>query len=274
VNRVRHSILFALALAWLDASSGFAHAQAAAPAAPSSSQTHADTLFDEGKTKLAEQNYAEACPLFAGSFAMDPATGTLLALALCHERAGEVKIAINEYRDTAERAAKEGRADRAQAASKRADELEAKLEPEPAAVPPPVLAKPKRKPAPIRPLPPPPEPRASGGLTTWQWIGVTTASAGVLTLGASAGFAAHAASLNDDSKDVCDGDLCTPEGRSTRLDAVSAGNVASAMALTGAVLVTTGAALFFSTGSNRSDDLALSPWVTENSAGAAASGRF
>lgn len=269
MKRVRRSIplQLALALALLAACDSAARAEAAA---------HADALFNEGKAKLAEQNYAEACPLFAGSFAMDPATGTLLALALCHERAGEVETAIEEYRDVADRAQKEGRADRAQAASKRADELEAKLEPEPAAVPPPppVVVKKQHKAAPIRPLPPEPEPRASAGLTTWQWIGVATASAGVLALGASAGFAVHAASLNDDSKDVCDGDLCTAQGRSTRLDAVSAGNVASAMALTGAVLVTTGAVIFFSTGSNSSDELALSPWVTQSSAGASASGRF
>lgn len=265
MKRVPRWMLFPIALACLAASGSHAHAQAAA---------HADTLFNEGKAKLAEQNYAEACPLFAGSFAMDPATGTLLALALCHERAGEVKTAIKEYRDAAGRAEKEGRADRARAASKRADELEAKLEPEPAIVPPPV-AKKERKAAPIKPLPPEPEPRASGGLTTWQWVGIATASAGVLTLGASAGFAVHAAGLNDDSKPACDGDLCTAEGRATRLDAVSAGNVASAMALTGAVLVATGAAIFFSTGSDSSsDELALSPWVTESSAGAAASGRF
>jgi hypothetical protein len=269
VTRVRRSMSLQLALALFTASS---HAQAAPAAAPSSSAAHADALFNEGKAKLAEQSYSEACPLFAGSFAIDPATGTLLALALCHERSGELRTAITEYRSAAERARKEGRDDRAQAATKRADELEATLAPKPVA-PPPVVTKPQRKPAPLRPLDPEPEPERSG-LSTWQWTGIVTASAGVLALGASAGFAIHAARLNDDSKPGCDGDLCTVEARSTRNDAVSAGNVASAMALTGAVLACTGAAIFFSSGSERSSDYALAPWISESSAGASASGRF
>lgn len=265
MKRAPRSMPILIVLALLAASTDYAQAQTA---------THADALFNEGKAKLSEQNYAEACPLFAGSFAIDAATGTLLALALCHERAGEVKAAITEYREAAERAEKEGRADRAQAASKRADELEATIEPEPAVVPPPVIEEPRPKPMSIRPLDHEPRPRARRGLTSWQWVGIATASAGVLSLGASAGFAIHAAALNDDSKAACDGDLCTPQGRSTRLDAVSAGHVASAMALTGAVLVVTGATIFFSTGSDGTDEYALMPWVTESSAGAWASGRF
>lgn len=252
---------------------GRADAQDAAPA-PSGASAHADALFNEGKAKLATEDYAEACRLFAGSFAMDPATGTLLALALCHERAGDLKAAIAEYRSAADRAQMEGRADRAEAATKRADELEAKLQPAP--VPAPIATKPRPRPLPIRPLEPEPEyaQRQSGGLSAGHWAGIITASAGVVAFGLSAGFVLQASSLNDDSKAGCDGDLCTTEAREQRLDAVSAGNVASAMALGGAVLVCTGAALFFSSGSEHASEYALAPWVAPNAAGATASGRF
>jgi tetratricopeptide (TPR) repeat protein len=250
---------------------GRAAAQGAAPA-PSGASAHADTLFNEGKAKLASEDYAEACRLFAGSFAIDPATGTLLALALCHERAGDLKAAIAEYRSAAKRAQLEGRADRAEAATKRADELEAKLRPEPA--PAPVATAPRPRPQPIRPLEPAYEQPASTGLSAGQWAGIATASAGVLAFAASAGFALHASSLNDDSKAGCDGDLCTAEARELRLDAVSAGNLASAMALGGAVLACTGAVLFFSSGSERPSEYALAPWITPNAAGATARGRF
>ena len=44
----------------------------------------AEAAFNAGKERLAQQDYAHACPLFADSFKADPATGTLLALAICH----------------------------------------------------------------------------------------------------------------------------------------------------------------------------------------------
>lgn len=252
---------------------GRAGAQDAAPT-PSTASAHADALFNEGKAKLATEDYAEACRLFAGSFAMDPATGTLLALALCHERAGDLNAAITEYRSAAERAQLEGRADRAEAATKRADELEARLQPAPE--PAPFATKPRPAPMPIRPLEPEPEYEQpeSGGLSTGQWAGIVTASAGVVAFGLSAGFALHASSSNDDSKAGCDGDLCTAHARQQRLDAVSAGNIASAMALGGAALVCTGVALFFSSGSEQASEYALTPWVAPDSAGATARGRF
>jgi tetratricopeptide (TPR) repeat protein len=263
VKHACRSIGVLLALTLLFA--GRADAQASA--------AHADALFNEGKAKLAAEDYAEACRLFAGSFALDPATGTMLALALCHERAGDLKAAISEYRSAAERAHKEGRADRAQAATKRADELEAKLEPppepEPEPVPAPSAKRPPSEALPIRPLEP-----ANSGLSAGEWAGIIAAGAGVVAFGASAGFALHASGLNDDSKAGCDGDLCTREGRELRLDAISAGNLASMMALTGAVLVCTGAALFFSSGSEHPSDYALAPWVAPNAAGATAHGRF
>jgi tetratricopeptide (TPR) repeat protein len=267
VKHACRSIGVLLALTLLFA--GRAEAQASA--------AHADALFNEGKAKLAAEDYAEACRLFAGSFAMDPATGTLLALALCHERAGDLQAAISEYRGAAERARQEGRADRAQAATERADELEAKLEPppepEPEPVPAPSAKRPPSKPLPIHPVEPAPEP-ASSGLSAGEWAGIITAGAGVVAFGVSAGFALHASGLNDDSKAGCDGDLCTREGRELRLDAISAGNIASMVALSGAVLVCTGAALFFSSGSERPSDYALTPWVAPNAAGATAHGRF
>jgi hypothetical protein len=87
----------------------------------------ADALFRDGKAKMAAEDYAQACPKLADSYRLDPATGTLLALALCHEREGKMASAWVEYADAAMRAKKEGRADREKAARERVAALEPKL---------------------------------------------------------------------------------------------------------------------------------------------------
>jgi hypothetical protein len=100
------------------------HAEAAATATDSA---RADALFEQGRSELAAGHVAQACPLLAESYALDPATGSLLALALCHERAGKLATALHTYREVAERSQREGRADRERAARDKLAELEAKV---------------------------------------------------------------------------------------------------------------------------------------------------
>ena len=99
-----------------------------APAAAYAQDTAgAEALFQKGHQLFEEKKYAEACPKFAESFRLDPVTGSLLALAACHDADGKLATAWAEYVDVANRARREGRNDRADAAQARATALEPKL---------------------------------------------------------------------------------------------------------------------------------------------------
>jgi len=87
----------------------------------------AEVLFREGKQLMDQKNYAAACPKLAESHRLDPATGSVLALGLCYEAEGKLASAWAAYTDAAQRAKREGQADREQFAAGRARELEPKL---------------------------------------------------------------------------------------------------------------------------------------------------
>jgi hypothetical protein len=76
----------------------------------------ADELFSRGKERLAVNDYAAACPLLAESYQLDPATGSMLALAICHERQGKLGSALRDYQEVVTRSRAENRPDREQAA--------------------------------------------------------------------------------------------------------------------------------------------------------------
>jgi hypothetical protein len=102
----------------------------------------AEALFREGTALLDEKKFTEACPKLAESHRLDPATGTLLALAFCHEGEGRLASAWAEFAEVAGRAREEGRTDREQVAREHAATLEPRLARLSVEVPPAVRALP------------------------------------------------------------------------------------------------------------------------------------
>lgn len=111
-------LVFATAFLSLALGPALAHAGDAATA---------EALFREGRSLMEAGNYAAACPKLQESYAQDPATGTLLALGICQERAGRTASAWATYAEAATRAKRDGRADREQAAREHMAALEPKL---------------------------------------------------------------------------------------------------------------------------------------------------
>jgi len=100
----------------------------AAPAlAQGGSVAAAEAFFREGRALFDAGKFAEACPKLAESHRLDPATGTLLALALCHEGEGKLATAWGEFADAEGRARREGRADREKVATEHATALQRRL---------------------------------------------------------------------------------------------------------------------------------------------------
>jgi hypothetical protein len=87
----------------------------------------AEALFEQGKQLLRAGNSAAACPKLAESQRIDPSTGTLLALAMCHEADGKLASAWAEFVAVEARARNEGRLDREQAAQARSRALKPRL---------------------------------------------------------------------------------------------------------------------------------------------------
>jgi hypothetical protein len=87
----------------------------------------AEALFQDGRALLESGRVAEACPKLAESQRLDPATGTLIALAACHEKEGKLASAWAEFTEAAARATEELQSERRDLAVARVEQLRPRL---------------------------------------------------------------------------------------------------------------------------------------------------
>ena len=87
----------------------------------------AQALFDDGVHLMGEKKFSEACPKLQESYRLDPAGGTIIALALCHEGEGRTATAWAEFNSSLSQARTDKRKDRENAASEHLKAIEPKL---------------------------------------------------------------------------------------------------------------------------------------------------
>jgi hypothetical protein len=87
----------------------------------------AETLYRQGRQLMADGRFGEACSKFAESQRLDPASGTLLNLAACHEAEHMFAAAWVEYTEATAWARRDQREDRVVYAQERIRALEPKL---------------------------------------------------------------------------------------------------------------------------------------------------
>jgi hypothetical protein len=85
----------------------------------------AEALFRQGRQAMEAKNYREACPKFAESQRLEPASGTLMNLATCEERLGKLASAWQHWKEAID--ALPPTDDRIAFARGRVNELEKKL---------------------------------------------------------------------------------------------------------------------------------------------------
>ena len=87
----------------------------------------AEAQFQEGRKLMEARRYGEACPKFLASYKLGPAAGTLLNLADCYEKNGQLASAWARFNEAVVVAQRTGRADREKTARERAERIEARL---------------------------------------------------------------------------------------------------------------------------------------------------
>jgi hypothetical protein len=87
----------------------------------------AESLFQEARKLMDAKRFSEACPKLVASHKLAPAVGTLLNLADCYERAGQLASAWARFHEAIALAQRLGRPDREKTARDRAEKLEPRL---------------------------------------------------------------------------------------------------------------------------------------------------
>jgi hypothetical protein len=100
---------------------------ASAGAQSASQQAAAEALFKQARDLMNAGHYAEACPKLAESQRLDPSAGTLLNLATCYEKNGQIASAWVTYKGAATAAQRANETDRARLARKKVADLEPTL---------------------------------------------------------------------------------------------------------------------------------------------------
>jgi hypothetical protein len=95
--------------------------------AETANEVLADSLFKDGMSRFDKGDIAGACASFTESLRLDPKLGTLLNLALCHEKQGKPATAWHEYITGAAWATQNGQKDRREFANLHAITLEGQL---------------------------------------------------------------------------------------------------------------------------------------------------
>jgi hypothetical protein len=104
-----------------------AHAQTPVPSAPDVYAPLAESFFRQGLREFDAGAYDAACAALTESLRLDPKLGTLLNLALCHEKQGKTASAWVEYTHAAAWAAGIGQTERHDFASDHVTLLERRL---------------------------------------------------------------------------------------------------------------------------------------------------
>jgi len=94
---------------------------------PANDPAGAEVLFADAKKAMAAGDYESACPKLAESYRLDPGTGTLTALAVCHETLGKTATAWAEFMQVVSDATQAHRPDRERFAKQHITVLEPKL---------------------------------------------------------------------------------------------------------------------------------------------------
>jgi hypothetical protein len=123
MKRLGTKKVMAAALALL----GMLPSQAAAADPSASDRSMATQLFKEGRTLLDAGRVAQACPKLEESQRLDPGGGTLLNVALCHEREGLTATAWVEFTEALGLAKRDDRPQRIEFARAHIAQLEPEL---------------------------------------------------------------------------------------------------------------------------------------------------
>jgi serine/threonine-protein kinase len=99
----------------------------AARAQSVSDQATAEALFKQARDLMTAGHYSEACPKLAESERLDPSAGTMLNLATCYEKNGQLASAWVTFKEAATAAQNANEKDRAKLARAKVAELEPKL---------------------------------------------------------------------------------------------------------------------------------------------------